>query len=512
MHLKREMGIESVHELAVNLFKDLLRVDTTNYGNGEGGNETEAALLIKKIFDEEGISSTIVEKKKGRGNIVARIKSKNPLAGGLLLSAHLDVVPAPEDWKSNGWTAAPFSGEEREDGYIYGRGAIDMKNMAAMSVAVLIAVHRSGVELQRDLIFAGLADEEDGSHLGATFLVEEHPDLVEADIMFTELGGFSYYMENRLFYPVQVAEKGYVNLRIVAHHPGGHSSISHPHSAIGKIGQVCEKLAKERLPMHKCDSVFKFVESMCKALPFPKSYALRQILRPSFHDFVLDKLLPEENSRTMSPMFHNTVNATIIRGGDKCNVVPNRCEIVVNVRTLPGQSTDDCIKEIKNLIGEKRFHVPENGITAREKNVPEEKINALHPSPKDPSDYDFTISVMEENSSLLQDESSPEFAAVFQTLKQSLKKFSPEGEMVPYLCPGGTDAKSYASHPCGMKCFGFSPVHFDNPNVKFQDLFHGTNERVPRKGFLWGLDVLFDAVEDLTVRGGGDLKVKKQDG
>eukprot|EP01135_Chromosphaera_perkinsii_P004044 Nk52_evm57s266 gene=Nk52_evmTU57s266 len=497
--------LKLVEDFSVDLFKKLLKINTTNYGTEESGNEIEACRLIKSVLDKEGIPSTIVESKPGRGSIVARLKAENPVAGALLLSAHLDVVPAPEkDWRVHGWAAHPFAGEELDDGYIYGRGTIDMKNMAAMSIAILCAIKRAGLPLKRDLIFAGVADEEAGSHLGASYLVSEHPELIEADIMMTELGGFSVYMEDRLFYPVQVAEKGFVDVRIVAHAPGGHSSIQHSNSAIAKIGVVCDKLAKNRLPMHKCDVAVNFLETIASQLPFLKRMGFYSILRPSLHDWLLDNLLPEDKSRSIASLFHNTCNATVVRGGNKSNVVPTRCEVIVNIRSLPGQSSDDCVEEIKQLIGKDLFRpLKEGEKTPREKQGEAKRessaVSSMHPSPSNQSDYSYTISIIEEEPSLMQDDTDEEFASILNMLADVLHKRSPQqsGMMVPYLCPGATDAKAYSKHPCRMKCIGFSPVHFDDPEVKYADMFHGTNERIAVAGFLWGLHTLGEAVHRL---------------
>ncbi|SPQ97877.1 unnamed protein product (mitochondrion) [Plasmodiophora brassicae] len=464
-----DAGIEA---FAVDVFKQLLRCDTTNYGGGNGS-ERAAVDVLQRVFTAEGIPFEVVGRTPDRPNIIARLTG-NGSSGRrpVLLSAHLDVVPAVK-WKEEQWQHDPFAAFEDDDGVIYGRGAIDMKHHAATSVAILVALKRSGISLHRDLIFAGVADEEDGSHYGVEFLVRQHPDLIEAEVMFTEAGGFPFYFNGALLYPVQIAEKGHVNVTITSRGTGGHSSVPHKDNAIGMLGRAASALAERRLPFHLTPQAQPTFDVLSSSGGYATSLALQALLMSTSHEFVLDRVLPSEASRMLEPFLHNLAVPTTVSGGVKSNQVPASAELKVDCRVLPGFTVDDVIDEIKGVVGNGYFdrdEAPSLHIEANECGQP----------------------------ALCQDPSDPRIKAVLDAIQNVINGRGPAGPIIPMMCPGGTDAKHYARHPSGMLCIGFAPLHFDE-SWAFSKLFHGVNERLSRQGLIWGLHVLYDLVDVLCV-------------
>ena len=429
---------------AVGYFKDLLRIDTTN----PPGNERKAADYIAKIFEREGIRYEIVEAKPGRASIVARLEGTGK-AGPLLLNGHLDVVPAdPEHW-----THPPFEATEA-DGCIWGRGAIDMKNMVTMGLMQLLLLKRQGVELERDVIFAGVADEEAGSFEGALHLVEKHPNLVQCDYVLNEVGGHTLHMGDSRFYPIQVAEKGICWFEITAVGEPGHGSMPHPHNAVVKLARAIEKLGSTRLPHHHVAVVEDFLRTLASAAPFPQNKAMPLMLQPRLAGFLLDTLEKKnpDQARGINAMLRNTVSPTMLSGGKKVNVIPSQASVKVDGRTLPGQTEAMFLREIQNVIG------PE-----------------------------LTLNVFAQHD-------GPVFSAetpLYDTICRVLGEHDPAGRPVPYMIPGFTDSFAYGK--LGATCYGFSPVRL-GPELNFTRMYHGHDERIPVEGFRWGLRVLSDVV------------------
>src|SRR5262252_6513568 len=255
---------------AVEHLKRLIRIDTTN----PPGNERLAVDYLAGVLDREGVSFDIVESLPGRASLVARIRG-NGKKGPLLLNGHLDVVPADaEKWRHD-----PFAAVEH-DGCIWGRGAIDMKNMVAMSLVVLLTLKRTGAALERDVIFAAVADEEAGSRHGARHLVEHRPDLVRAEYVLNEIGGYTLYFGDAVFYPVQVAEKGICWFELSAEGVAGHGSMPRPDNAVVRVARAVEALGRVRLPQHNTAVVETFLRRLAESAPFPQKQAILLLLEP----------------------------------------------------------------------------------------------------------------------------------------------------------------------------------------------------------------------------------------
>jgi len=439
-----------LEEEAVEHLRALVRIDTTN----PPGNEIAACRYIKGVFDKEGIESRILESAPGRGNIVARLKGNGSKAP-LLLDGHLDVVTAdPSHWEH-----PPFSADVA-DGYVWGRGTLDMKNMVAMELTIFIEAARRGRKSSRDLIFAAVADEEAGCNLGSRFLQEKHPELIEAEYALGEFGGFTLTQRGRRFWPIGVAEKGIVWMTITAEGTPGHGSMPNPDNAAIKIARAAAAIGRAKLPMHVTDVVKTFVETLASAQPKPVGKILKQVTNPLISNIILDKLLPDKNvARSLYASLHNTANVTMLFAGEKINVVPGVASMRVDGRIIPGQTADDLVAEIRRVVGE-----------------------------------GYKIVVDQTMPGLITDLNDPVYAAITKLIG----RHDPEGVPVPYLVPGFTDAKYFSK--TRAKCFGFSPVLL-KPEDNFAQLIHGHNERIPVEGFKKGLRILAELVFDLMDSG-----------
>jgi acetylornithine deacetylase/succinyl-diaminopimelate desuccinylase-like protein len=439
----------------VALLADLIRIPTVNRGtrSDDDGNERPAAELLAEYFRGAGIEPKLFEKQKGRTSVVARVHGTGKKAP-ILLNAHLDVVEAD----ASRWAHPPFEGKIH-DGYLWGRGAIDMKHMAAMSACVMkLLAQRTdgGAPLERDVIFAGVADEEAGCHLGAHFLVDEHAEEIRAEYMLGEIGAFSQHLLGRTFYPIQVAEKGTVWVRAKFEADGGHGSMPIPNSAVVKLGRAIERLGRKHFPPHSTAVVAKFFEEIAKALPAPQRHVVARLRNTDLAAFVVRRVLPDPSlKRTFSALLSNTASPTVARAGNKVNVIPPEGTLEIDGRTLPGQSEAGFLAELRDVIGEDaHFDV----------------FNSAPP---------------------VETEAAGE---MYMHLTRILRGHDPKGHPIPYMIPGFTDAKAYAR--LGTKCYGFSPVKFDpaHKDVVFAKMYHGNDERIPIDGLTWGVRVLYHAV------------------
>ncbi len=406
----------------VRILRDLLRFDTTN----PPGNELACARYLARLFRKEGIPCRVLEAAPGRGNVVARLKggSKKPL----LLSAHLDVVPATGKWKH-----PPFAAEIH-DGVIWGRGTVDMKHMAAMSAVVMLELKRRGAKLDRDLIFAGVADEETGGQFGAGFLVDKHPELIRAGCCLTEVGGIATPMGGSMLVPVQVAEKGAVWFKLkAAPGPGGHGSKPYRGSAIERLAEAVLALSRRPLAYRLTPTTRRFLRSV-KNL---KKGATRASLRKTYHS-----------------MLHDTAAVTGLVAGVSVNVIPTDAEAVVDGRLLPGTSRKGYIDQIRKVVGP-----------------------------------GFDIEVLSSSTALEFDYRGPMWDTIVRVMKRRL----PGCEVTPNMLTGQTDAQDFSR--LGIKTYGFSPLLL-RPGEDFADLYHAPNERVSIHGLETGLVWLTDVVED----------------
>jgi acetylornithine deacetylase/succinyl-diaminopimelate desuccinylase-like protein len=442
----------------VALLQELIRIPTVNRGKDSTpeGHERPAAERLAELFRAEGLEPRLLEPEAGRTSVIARIKGtgdKPPL----LLTGHLDVVEAD----ASRWRHDPFAGEIH-DGCVWGRGAIDMKHMVAMSSCVMALLARGahGRKLTRDVIFAGVADEEAGSAKGSFFLVDEHPDLVRAEYALGEIGAFSLHLFGRTFYPIQIAEKGVCWVKATFHGEPGHGSMPDPNSAVIKLGRAIARLGKSRLPMHPTEAVELSFARIAAELPQPQRAVLGRLTTPQLAGIILDHLVREpDQRRSFGALLSNTATPTVVRAGAKSNVIPSLASVEIDGRTLPGQSTADFLVELREALGS--------------------------------DGNEASLEVLKE----IPPTTMPHQTPMFERLSATLRRHDPLGVPVPFMIPGFTDAKAFSK--LGTRCYGFAPVKLDPVHaLQFSRMYHGDDERAPVLGLHWGLRVLFDAVAD----------------
>jgi acetylornithine deacetylase/succinyl-diaminopimelate desuccinylase-like protein len=307
---------ESFQRETLDHLRALIRLDTTN----PPGNERIAADYIAAALWRDGVEPTRIEPAPLRTNLVARVAGRDRAKAPLMLSSHTDVVPV----EAARWTRAPF-GAEFDDGCIWGRGAIDMKSKCAMDLAIAQALKRSGATVERDLIVAAVADEEAGSELGARYLVENHAELVRAGFVLNETGGFTLYIGERRFYPIQVAEKGFVTVKLTVTAAPGHGSMPRADTAIAWIAELITRIT--RTPMRR---------------------RLTPLMRATLSEL---GIAPDKAPPLFRPMMANTVSPTIVRAGYKDNVIPGEATVVLDGRTLPGEDEQTFLRELRELVG-----------------------------------------------------------------------------------------------------------------------------------------------------------------
>jgi acetylornithine deacetylase/succinyl-diaminopimelate desuccinylase-like protein len=444
------MMLPSLAEDAKRLCQSLLRIDTTN----PPGNERAAADVIANALREVDLRPELLEAQPHRTNLVVRYKGTGRLPP-LLLTAHLDVVEADP----TKWDRPPFSGAEA-DGCLWGRGAIDMKNMAAMCTAILRRLAANQVRLDRDVIFAAVADEEAGCDLGSRFLVEAHRSKVEAEYAIGESGGFSLHLGDTTFYPVQVAEKGFCWVRARITGEPGHGSMPRHDSVVTKLGEALTKIGESRLPIHTTSYVTDFLDALRARQPAAIQPLVKLLARPHLLGRVA-RLVPGASiARSFSALLSNTAAATVVRAGAKTNVIPGVAEFEIDGRTLPGQTDDDLLRELRAVLGD-----------------------------------DVQLEVMKSAPPIV---TEPIASPVFDIIKRQVESREPDASVVPYMIPGFTDAKYFTQ--MGARWYGFSPVKIEKGSgIRFADMFHGHNERVPVAGLAWGVEVLDAVVREICV-------------
>ncbi|MEU8612023.1 M20/M25/M40 family metallo-hydrolase [Actinoplanes sp. NPDC048791] len=419
----------------VDICRDLLRIDTSNTGDPRTtvGERVAAEYVAAKLSDV-GIEVELHESAPRRANLVARIPGADRSRGALLVHGHLDVVPAD----ASEWSVPPFSGEEK-DGYLWGRGAIDMKDFDAMTLAVVRGWQRTGYVPPRDIVLAYTADEEAGMEYGSQFLVREHADLFEGCTeAIGEVGGFSYTINDDLrLYLVETAEKGIDWLRLHAKGRPGHGSFVHDDNAVTALAEAVAAVGRHKFPMVVTPTVRSFLEQVSEALGVE--------LDPDEPELAIAKLGPIAN--LIGATVRNTANPTRLEAGYKDNVIPGKASATIDCRTLPGQA-EIFLEQLRGVIG------PD--------------IEIEHISQQGALETGFD-------------------GALVEAMGAALRAEDPGARTVPYMLSGGTDAKAFST--LGIRCFGFAPLKLP-ADLNFSALFHGVDERVPVEGLQFGVRVL----------------------
>ncbi len=416
----------------VDICRDLLRIDTTNYGDGSGPGERKAAEHVAALLDEVGIESELFEGERGRTNVVARWGGTDSSRDPLLLHGHLDVVPADAD----DWAVHPFSGEIR-DGYLWGRGAVDMKDFDAMLLSVVRARARAGALPQRPMVLCFTADEEAGGHKGAEQIVLKRPDLLEGCTEgIGEVGGFSTTVRGQRFYLVEAAEKGMAWMRLTAEGNAGHGSMRHPDNAVTRLAQAVARIGAHTWPVRLTPSMQVLLS------------AVGEVAGVEATPENAEELVEEFGSATrmLGAVIRSTTNPTMLDAGYKVNVVPARATAHVDGRFLPGYE-DEFFATLAELVGEGVTVDYVSKQTGLETSFDGDLVDAM------------TASILAED---------------------------PDARVAPYLMSGGTDAKHWDK--LGVRCFGFAPLRLP-AELDFTALFHGVDERVPTDALEFGARV-----------------------
>ena len=324
----------------VELLAALLRFDTTN----PPGNEAEAVEFLADTLREAGVEPEVLSPAPGRANLVARLAGGDGAEAPLLLNGHVDVVAA----EAGRWRHPPFAGEVH-DGVLWGRGAVDMKQMVAMSVATVGLLARLGVPLRRDLKLAVVADEEAGCAAGSAWLVDHHPDKVRAGHALGEVGGATFYLGGRPFYPVQVAEKGIAWLRAVATGATGHGSIPRDDNAVVRLSEFLARVGRRRLPLHASPEARRFLEALAELQGRAGRAALPLLLHPRWSSLVLGRGVRDPGvARLLSAVLRNTASPTVVHAGSRVNVIPGRAEAELDGRIAVGSSEAELLAELRS--------------------------------------------------------------------------------------------------------------------------------------------------------------------
>ncbi len=417
----------------VDLCRDLLRIDTSNFGDDSGPGERAAAEHVMGLLDEVGIEAELVEAAPGRASVVTRLAGADPGRPALVLHGHLDVVPAD----AADWQVDPFAGDER-DGCLWGRGAVDMKDMDAMMLAVVRAMARDGRQPARDVVLAFLSDEEAGGGHGSHWLVDHRPDLFEgASEAVSEVGGFSTTVDGNRVYLVQTAEKGMAWLRLVARGRAGHGSQVHDDNAVVHLARAVARIGDHVWPVEVTPTVRAFLDGVS------------EITGVAFDPEDPDRLLSRLGSvaRFVGATLRDTSNPTLLKGGYKHNVVPGSAEALVDCRFLPGHE-QQVIETVRTLAG------------------PQVEVEVAH--------RDVSLE-------------TPYAGPLVEAMVDVLQAEDADARVLPYCLSGGTDNKALSR--LGITGYGFAPLRLP-ADLDFAGMFHGVDERVPVDALRFGTRVL----------------------
>jgi acetylornithine deacetylase/succinyl-diaminopimelate desuccinylase-like protein len=425
--------------------RDLIRIDTSNYGEGKSNGETEAAEYVAARLTAMGLDAQMFESEPGRVSVVSRVEgrastsSTSERTGALVVHGHLDVVPAVAD----NWSVDPFAGVVK-DGMLWGRGAVDMKNMDAMILTALEDILGSGRQPARDLVVAFFADEEAGGVLGSGYLVREHPELFAgATEAISEVGGYSITLGGERAYLLQTGEKALIWIKLIARGTAAHGSRIIHDNAITKLAEAVAKVGRRQWPIRLTETTTLLMSEIARILGEDPQ-----------------KVGPEElaiatgtASGFIQGSLRTTTNPTLLQAGYKHNVIPDTAEALIDVRAFPGEE-DEVLAEIAELVG------------------PDIEIVTMHRDIGMETAFDGPL---------------------VDAIKTTLNRHDPGAPVLPYLLSGGTDNKALST--LGIKGYGFAPLKLP-AELDFPGMFHGVDERVPLDALVFGRQVLTDLLLD----------------
>jgi acetylornithine deacetylase/succinyl-diaminopimelate desuccinylase-like protein len=430
-----------IYQEPVRLLQKLVQFDTTN----PPGNESECISFINHLLTLAGVETKVLAKSPERPNLIARLPGQGK-AAPLLLYGHVDVVTTEKQQ----WQHPPFEGKQ-VDGYVWGRGTLDMKGGIAMMLSAFLRAKAENMKPAGDIVLAILSDEEAGSDFGARFLVENHPEEF-AGIRYAigEFGGFTFSVGKCRFYPIQVAEKQVCWFRATFRGPGGHGSLPVRGGAMARLSLFLRRLDAHSLPVHITPPARLMFRAMASALGGVSGLMIGQLLNPWLTDRVLNLL--GDRGRLFAPLLHNTVSPTVLHGSDKFNVIPSQVTVELDGRLLPGFMPDDLFDEVRAIAGE---------------------------------DAEFEL--------ILNDPgwSEPDMG-LFDTLADILKEADPDGIPIPLLLTGITDGRFFSR--LGIQTYGFLPMPLPE-DLNFTQTVHAADERIPVEAVEFGANAIYRALE-----------------
>jgi acetylornithine deacetylase/succinyl-diaminopimelate desuccinylase-like protein len=427
----------------VTILQTLIRFDTTN----PPGNEKKAILWAKNLLDQTGIPATLLARHPDRPNLVARLAGRG-VAPPLMLYGHMDVVSAREQ----SWAQPPFSGA-LVDGWVWGRGALDMKSGIAVFLAAVLQAKQSQTSLPGDILLVLLSDEEHGGDYGAGFLVEDHSDLFQGvRYALGEFGGFSFEFAGQRFYPIMVAEKQICALRAIMRGEGGHGALAIAQNPMKRLAKFLGDLERHRPPVHITQPFRLMIERAAGCLPAALRSTLRLTLNPRLTRRAIKRFGAQGSF--LESLVSNTAQATMVQGGEAINVIPCEVQVGLDGRLLPGFEPQHLIDELHQRAGQDI----------------EYQVERYDPGPTDAD------------------------LGLYDTLEHILKEADPAGKPVPYLLPAVTDGRFFSR--LGIQTYGFIPMKFP-PGFAFPALLHAANERVPADALQFGTRAIRQTIQEL---------------
>lgn len=442
--LSLDIDWAEVENDAAALLSRYLQFDTTN----PPGHEAPAIAFLADTLRLRGFEPIVIESAPGRANLIVRLPARpdKTQASPCLLYAHADVVPA----EAADWSVPPFEGRI-QDGYVWGRGALDSKGLGVIFLQALTLLKQYSLPLKRDLILLIAADEEVSGAFGVAWLLDHHPDLIRAEYVWDE-GGVGLCLArgpHPCLYQVAVAEKGSLTVRLVAHGTPSHASVPHADNPQDRLVRTLSRVRSWHHPLRLTPPVVKMVQTLAAGQPFPRSFLYARADRLFWRPF-LNKLL--EKDSFFAPLIRNTASLTMLRGGQSSNVIPAQAEAELDIRLLPDEDPRQVLAGLRSVIAD-----------------PQVSMEVLEwPIDHPPSSVDTDF---------------------FRTLTQTLQTFQPPGLIVPYLTPGTTDSRFFRR--AGMNAYGLTPMLLD---IRELSRIHGIDERVSTANLRWGIQLVVETL------------------
>jgi len=444
-------SLEKAKNEAIEILSELIKINTTN----PPGNELPAAKYISEKLKEANLETEIIKSEENRGNVICRIKGEKKEPSILLLS-HLDVVPA----NASEWSVDPFSGIIK-DGFIWGRGAIDCKSLTAIECVIMKLIALNNKKPKGDIVFAATADEEKGGGAGVEYIIKNYPEKIKTTYVINEGGGFSIPIGNKHIFLIQTAEKGIVWIKIKAGGVPAHGSMPGiGDNAILRMMNTINKIMSHKPPIMIIPVVEKFIKKISSERGSKYKILSNLLLNKYLAHKILDELAKKNKGEAemIRSMISTTITPTMINGGVKENIVPSLCETIFDCRILPGQTKEDLLKNIKNIV----------------KNI--DKLEFEYVKYDEPTESSYETDF-------------------FKIIENTLKEYDKNFEAVPYMVPGGTDSRFLRR--IGSICYGFHPIKTDMPYDQLMRLPHGIDERISIKNIHFGIDILYKIIEKM---------------